>query len=313
MDGLPFFLSEKLQAQYSPEVCDKILMGYSQGRCLSMRINPLKANRDLLFKKLADAGIDCIAVPWYSDALISDSCEADIRKLDEYNDGQLYLQSLSSMIPPLILDPQPGLDILDMAAAPGGKTTQIAALTDNSCRITACEMNSIRAERLEYNIKKQGASCVYVLKTDSRQLDPAFSFDKILLDAPCSGSGTFLIDRKSEGSITGELVERCVRSQKALLSKAFELLKIGGELIYSTCSIFKDENEQIMEWALRNKGIELIPVTDDWINDIPALPTNLKGVLCIAPSRLYEGFFVAKLKKTGTVSLTVDKGRKRKR
>ena len=90
------------------------------------------------------------------------------------------------MLPPIILNPKEGYDILDMAAAPGGKTTQLAVLTQNKAHITACEMNTIRLERLKYNIEKQGATSVYTMQTDSRRIDDFFSFDQILLDAPCS-------------------------------------------------------------------------------------------------------------------------------
>ena len=105
------------------------------------------------------------------------------------------MQSLSSMLPPVILEPKEGKDILDMAAAPGGKTTQMAALTNNKAHITACEMNNIRIEKLKYNLEKQGASCVYVMNKDSRQIDDFFSFDQILLDSPCSGSGTIDLNK----------------------------------------------------------------------------------------------------------------------
>ena len=89
------------------------------------------------------------------------------------------LQSLSSMLPPIILNPQANNDILDMAAAPGGKTTQIATLTQNKAHITACEMNNIRIERLKYNIEKQGATSVYIMQTDSRIINDFFSFDML--------------------------------------------------------------------------------------------------------------------------------------
>ena len=103
------------------------------------------------------------------------------------------MQSLSSMLPPIILNPKLKADILDMAAEPGGKTTQIAALSNNLANIKACELNKIRLERLKYNIQKQGATNVYVMEKDARLLDDFFCFDQILLDAPCSGSGTLSI------------------------------------------------------------------------------------------------------------------------
>ena len=90
------------------------------------------------------------------------------------------------MLPPIILEPKENIDILDMAAAPGGKTTQIAMITNNNSNITACEMNSIRLEKLKYNVEKQGATSVYIMQTDSRKINDFFKFDSILLDAPCS-------------------------------------------------------------------------------------------------------------------------------
>ena len=107
------------------------------------------------------------------------------------------MQSLSSMLPPIILNPKEKENILDMAAAPGSKTTQIASITNNNSYITACEINNIRAERLKYNIEKQGVNCAFVMVKDARKLDDFFSFDKILLDAPCSGSGTISLKNEN--------------------------------------------------------------------------------------------------------------------
>ena len=105
------------------------------------------------------------------------------------------------MLPAIILQPKEKMDILDMTAAPGGKTTQMAALTNNKAHITACEMNKIRFERMKYNLEKQGATCVFAMNQDSRRIDDFFSFDQILLDAPCSGSGTLNLNIESINAI----------------------------------------------------------------------------------------------------------------
>lgn len=202
------------------------------------------------------------------------------------------------MIPPIILSPQKDENILDMAAAPGGKTTQMLALSDNKAYITACEKNKIRAERLKYNIEKQGANRVNIMIKDSRTLDDFFSFDKILLDAPCSGSGTINInDKKLSATFTENLVNRSSQIQFNLLKKAITLLKTGHEMIYSTCSILSKENEEILQKFIDMKKIEIIPIDKSiFLNDI-FLPVSIEGTLCICPSDLYEGFFVAKLRK----------------
>ena len=202
------------------------------------------------------------------------------------------------MLPPIILEPKEGTDILDMAAAPGGKTTQIAALTNNKAHITACEKNKIRAERLKYNVDKQGATCVFIMPKDSRFIDDFFSFDQILLDAPCSGSGTLdYNDANVEKYFTEQLIERSSKTQKTLLSKAIKLLKPGHEMIYSTCSILDCENEDVVSSVIKNGNIEIVPINFEGMEELPILPTKIFGTLCVKPTELYEGFFVAKIRK----------------
>ena len=189
--NIPDFLIDLLNEQYGKKITEKILEGYSASRKVTFRVNTLKSNVEKIENSLKEEKIEYEKVPWSEEAFIVDNVkEIDIQKLDIYENGEIYLQSLSSMLPPIILQPKENADILDMTAAPGGKTTQMASLSSNKSHITACEMNNIRIEKLKYNIEKQGASCVYIMQKDSRQIDDFFSFDQILLDAPCSGSGT---------------------------------------------------------------------------------------------------------------------------
>ena len=191
---IPQFARQLLIEQYGEDVANKIIEGYSKQRTVTLRVNTIKTNKDSIKKKLQEEGIETQEVSWYEDGLIIKNVrEEEIKKLNIYENGEIYLQSLSSMLPPIILEPKEGENILDMAAAPGGKTTQIAALTQNKAYITACEKNKFRAERLKYNLQKQGVGCVNVMLEDARKLSDFFSFDKILLEAPCSGSGTMSI------------------------------------------------------------------------------------------------------------------------
>ena len=230
---LPRFLIEELNKQYGEEVCKKILNGYMESRVVSLRVNTLKTTVDKVCEELSKNNIEFKKVSWSDTALvIANSTEQDLQKLSIYENGEIYLQSLSSMIPPVIMNPQENTDILDMTAAPGGKTTQIAMLTNNNANITACEMNNIRIEKLKYNIQKQGATSVSVLQADSRTLSDYFAFDQILLDAPCSGSGTIdLNDERTYRNFTEKLVERSTKSQLTLLTKALKILKPGHEMI----------------------------------------------------------------------------------
>ena len=292
---IPQFFKEILLAQYGEEQTNKILDGYSKQRLVTLRINKIKSNKENIKNKLQEVGIETEDVSWNKDALIIKSVrEEEIKKLDIYEKGEIYLQSLSSMLPPIVLEPKPGENILDMAAAPGGKTTQIAAITENKAFITACEKNKIRAERLKYNLQKQGVGCVNVMLEDARKLSDFFSFDKILLDAPCSGSGTMSI---FNSNFSEELIDRSSKTQEELLGKALKILKSGGEMIYSTCSVLAQENEKILQKVLQKYNAEIVPIEP--IKEVPLLPTLIKGTLCICPNDLYEGFFVAKIKKRG--------------
>lgn len=287
------FFKEMLLAQYGEEITNKIIEGYSKQRLVTLRINTIKSNKENIKTKLHEAGIEKEDVSWYKDALIIKNVREDeIKKLDIYEKGEIYLQSLSSMLPPIILEPKAGENILDMAAAPGGKTTEIAALTQNKAFITACEKNKIRAERLKYNLQKQGVGCVNVMLEDARKLSDFFSFDKILLDAPCSGSGTMSV---FDVGFNKELIDRSSRTQEELLRKALKILKHGGEMIYSTCSILTQENEGVLRKAVQKSGVEIIPIEP--LDGVPTLPTTIDGTLCVCPTELYEGFFVARIKK----------------
>ena len=296
---VPDFLYNMLIEQYGEEVSNKIIDGFGQNRKLTLRINKLKTTVENVKKVLTDLNIKFSEVSWSEDALIIEgTTKQEILELEIYINGEIYLQSLSSMIPALILNPQANENILDMAAAPGGKTTQMSAISNNLALITACEKNKIRAERLKYNIQKQGANRVNVLVKDSRKLDDNFSFDKILLDAPCSGSGTInIFDEKLNKYFTKELVDRSIKTQKELLQKAIKVLKKGGEMVYSTCSILKQENEENIEKFLKNNQLEIVPIDIELLKDIPLLPSKIEGVITVCPNELYEGFFVAKLRK----------------
>lgn len=298
VNKVPIFLYNMLLKQYGEDLTNKIIDGYLVKRPVTLRVNTLKNNVKDIKEILNKYGFKFKEVFWYQDALIIENSNEDaIRKLDIYNNGEIYLQSLSSMLPAILLNAEENENILDMAAAPGGKTTQIAALSNNNVLITACEKNKIRSERLKYNIKKQGANKVNILVEDARKLDNYFSFDKILLDAPCSGSGTINInDENLEKYFNEDLIKRSQKIQSELLKKALNILKKNGEMIYSTCSILKEENENNLLKILDN-GIEIVPINTEKLAGIPMLPVSINGTICICPNELYEGFFIAKLRK----------------
>ena len=291
---IPDFLIEQLKKQYKEEITKNILEGYKKQRPTTLRINTTKTTKEKIKEILKQENIKYETVSWYEDALIIKD-ENNIRELDIYKNGEIYIQSLSSMMPPIVLEPK-AEKILDMAAAPGGKTTEIYNLSKQQALITAVEKNKIRADRLKYNIEKQKAQAT-ILQEDATKLDEFFKFDKILLDAPCSGSGTLNINDNSLKYFNKKLLKNCIEIQEKLLNKALQILKQGNTMVYSTCSILYEENESQLEKLLKQKKIEIIPIQKELFKNIPQLPTKIPGTICVCPNELYEGFFISIIKK----------------
>lgn len=296
VNDVPHFLIEKLKTQYGEELTNEVIKNYTK-RPITFRINRLKTTVEEIIEFLEKENISYQKVTWFDDAfIILDKVEEDIRKLPIYEEGKIYLQSLSSMLPVLFLDLKEGSSILDMAAAPGGKTTQISSISNDQVLITAIEKNKIRADRLRYNIKKQGVKRATVLESDASKLDDYFSFDEILLDAPCSGSGTIIIG-KDNSHFKDKLLEKTKGLQKELLKKAIKILKPGSTMIYSTCSILEEENELQIESLLKESLVEIVPLELSKFQDIPFLPSKIPGAMVVMPSKFFEGFFIIKLRK----------------
>ena len=288
---IPQFLKGKIEKEYGLEILNKIETGFIEEKPVTLRVNTIKSNAEKVKIELEKNNIEYEIVEWNKLAfIIKNVKEEEIRKLDIYNNGEIYLQSLSSMIPAIIIDPKERENILDMTAAPGGKTSQMAAIANNKVFLTACEKNKIRLDRLQYNMQKQGVKNINIMQEDSRKLSNYFSFDKILLDAPCSGSGT---ENVFNSNFTEELIKRSCKTQEELLTKALSILKHGGEMVYSTCSILKEENEEILNKVLKKFKAQIVPIQIP--KEIPVLPTSIDGVATICPTKLYEGFFVAKI------------------
>lgn len=256
----------------------------------TFRVNNLKSNKDEIESILTSNNIKYSKVDFYDDAFILET-DINLRELDIYKEGKIYVQSLSSMLPPLYFDYKQNDSIIDMAAAPGGKTSEIASITNDTVLITAVEKNKLRGEKLIYNLDKQGLKHYSIIFEDATKLNEFMKFNKVLLDAPCSGSGTIL--KEQLNSITEDLVNRSSNIQKELLDKAINLVNVGDEIIYSTCSIFKVENEEVINKFIQEGRVEVIPIN----TSIETLPSTIEGVLTIKPTELYEGFFLSKLKK----------------
>lgn len=297
---MPQYLYDSLLDQYDRNIVDSIIKGYMTSKLTTIRVNSLMVSPLDILNKLKDNNIKCERVGFFDHALIlKNGNEKDLEKMDIYEKGEIYLQNLSSMLPPLILNPKKKTNILDMCAAPGSKTSQICALTNNESNVYACELDMIRHERLKYNLNKQHCQNVTTYQIDSRKLNFDFKFDSILLDAPCSGSGTIdLNDKRTYISFSEKLVIKSSNIQYSLLKKAIELLDSGKTMVYSTCSILKIENEDVVNKILNEfPNVEVVPISFQGMNNLPTLPTTIKGSLLVKPNELFEGFYVCKLNK----------------
>lgn len=305
---LPEAALQALAGQFTPNDLDKVLAGFMVTRPLTLRVNRLKTDVRQVMTALRHDNIKFERVLWYDDALVIRNVrEKTLEAHELYQEGHIYFQSLSSMIPALVLQPRPGAKVLDLTAAPGGKTTQMAAMMNNDGYILANELNAIRAERLRFNIERQGVAITEVRQGDGKRLDSAWkeTFDFVLLDAPCSGMGLFATEHpQTYRGWSLKQVQQLVKEQRKLLEKAFWALKPGGKLVYSTCTLMGGENEANAGWILeRLMGqISLEPLDfsltgAEAVGRDTRLPDHPAAMLTVLPSALYEGFFVAKFIK----------------
>lgn len=302
---LPIDFITELNDTFNERISDKILSGMIENRYTTMRVNTLKYDINSLKKNLEDNKIEFKSVPWYEDALIILNANENIlQSLDLYKNGYIYLQSLSSMIPPLVLEPKENEKILDLTAAPGSKTTQIAALMKNKGYILANELDKIRCEKLKYNINLQGVKICEVINNKGEELGDNYinQFDKVLLDTPCSGEGRFLIeDKKTYENWSTSEVDKLVKLQKELFTSAYKALKPEGILVYSTCTLNKNENEGVLNWAINKYNLEIEKINMDIKNSLNGITKGynkqLKNAIRVLPNKEQEGFFVAKIIK----------------
>ena len=224
MINLPEWLENELKTQYNDEIIEQIKQGFESERKTTFRVNTIKSNDQEIIEELEANQIKYkiinknIVENVQTPTIFVLENDIEIRNTKIYNEGKIYIQNLSSMIPPLFLNPKEQEDILDMAAAPGGKTTQMAAMANNKANITACERNTIRLDKMLYNINKQGAN-IYCINKNSIELADFLKFDKILLDVPCTGSGTINDKTNFEKHLTKSLLEKTIKTQEKLLNR----------------------------------------------------------------------------------------------
>ncbi len=297
---------KKVYPSYYASICESFLHKKEQ----SFRINYLKTDLQVLRHELKNERIIVSELNCPPGSFV---LKSDLRRFQNtrlYREGLVYVQNISSMIPPLVLNPQKGEKILDLCAAPGTKTTQIASLVQGEAEIVAIEKIRVRYYKLLANLRVQGADSVKAVLMDGIMVRKKYNeyFDRILLDAPCSAEGRFLVTNpRTYRYWKLRKVKEMVHKQRRLFTAAFYALRPGGEMVYSTCTFSPEENEGVVSWALDkfSEKIELMPVDVPIKEVVPGLVSwqgkkfseTVKLTRRVIPDSLKEGFFIARFRK----------------
>ncbi|MBT3304068.1 RsmB/NOP family class I SAM-dependent RNA methyltransferase [Candidatus Woesearchaeota archaeon] len=276
----------------------------------SLRVNTLKITIPKLKKRLEAQGWILEPVPWCKEGffLTHETGRRDAGNTLEHQLGYFYIQEAASMIPPLALDPKPGDLVLDVAASPGSKTTQMAQMMKNKGTIIANDVVGIRMMPLCVNLTRLGVTNTVTTLMNGQQFTKFTNyFDKVLVDAPCSGTGTIRKSVKTIRMWNPKVLKSISNVQKQLLQAAFNATKPGGTVVYSTCSLEPEENEGVVsEFLNNNKNAKLEkialpglisskPVTE--FNNIKYNPEVKKTSRLWPQDNDTEGFFITKIIK----------------
>lgn len=304
-------LPTEFRRRYEPIAPDGFFEALTAGLPKTIRFNTLKADRPSLLARAKQQGWELTPLPWFTDGFIIDR-EDRTHPLGhslEHFAGHIYIQEASSMVPPLVLDPRPEERVLDLAAAPGSKTTQLAAMMENQGLLVANDSSAPRLRALTANLERVGTLNTVITQLNGARLGrfAAGYFDKVLLDAPCTAEGTIAKSDEALRRWSEQAIRKLATLQAKLLIGAYQALRPGGVLVYSTCTFAPEENELVIDDFLMNHpevelldfdlpGLSVSPGLTKWQGR--ALRPELTRAQRIWPgAERMEGFFIAKLKK----------------
>lgn len=308
MNTLPTEFINRIKEIF-PSTYEKILETFAMKKPTTFRVNTLKSNSKELIDKLVKQGFEIEESGITGAFILKNKSQRELTETEEYKNGELYIQGLASMIPPIVLEPKENELILDICAAPGSKTTQVAALMKNTGKIIANDMSKIRLYKLAANIKTLGVENIQTTHFRAQDLWKKFpnTFDRVLVDVPCSLEGRFNTNYpKSYSQWSPKKIKILSEHQKHILRSAVACTKPGGTIVYSTCTISPEENEEVVKWILeKEKDISLEEITLKKISFSHGMtkvldktyPTEIEKTVRINPGEEIEAFFIAKFKK----------------
>lgn len=303
--------------QILQQPAEKILPLLQMARMQSVRLNPLRGEVSATAAELTKPGWLGAPYAWAANCYELAVPVAHIRDHELVTSGKVFIQNAASWLPVIALDPRPGEKILDVCAAPGGKTSHIAAITNNQAYITANDNSRARLAKMQANFGRLDVNPAQISLYDATQIGRKLdggTYDKILLDAPCSGEGLMQYDRaKDFESWSVAHIKRLSKLQKQILGQAWYLLKVGGTLVYSTCTMAPEENEVVVDYLLRtHPEAQTLPFELQLPNRVPALKSwndrtfqpQLQQAMRLVPSENIEAFFVCVIRKTADAFAT---------
>ena len=310
---LPTEFRKRLEQIVGPDDLPSCLHWLGPKPRVAFRVNTLRSEPDMLAAQLAARGVDVERVDWMPEAFLADIANrSHLVDSDEFRGGELYLQNLSSMLATQLLAPRPDEEILDLAAAPGGKATHIAARMENRGWLSVVEPIRTRFYKLQQTLKRCGVEIAHMYRVDGRKVGGKTPnrFDRVLLDSPCSAEARIRRDDATTSAYwSRRKIGEQARKQKGLLVSAIQATKPGGTILYATCSFAPEENELVVQHAFERCGdeIEVVPIDIALANaragltrwlDVDLLP-QLSGACRILPNAVMDGFFYCLLRKTG--------------
>ena len=302
--GFSDFLVSRFKEIYKSDY-KKIINSMSKPPKKAIRVNTLKTSVRRCIASLESKGFKFSEVPWSKYSFFIEREPKPIVTTIEYLSGYIYVQDPTSMLPVIELSPHKDESVLDMAASPGGKTTHMAQLMENKGTIVAVDVNSQRMDALLNNIMRLGVENVISVRMNAKKISNlGLSFDKILLDAPCSSDGTVGKNPRLKTALKQEDYKNYPKIQKKLIEAAREVLNPGGVLMYSTCSMAPEEDEEVVEYAVREMEfkVEQLKLRKYMLNGMTRFfsrnhPSYLSRCGRIMPYQYNtQGFFLAKLR-----------------